>query len=843
MVELSNGNEGNIDITGQDIKIQPLESSTINTYEPVKTEGMDFTETTEKTNDKQDTNSNVASGIESKRKSEELQVRSENSSENNVSPIVKRPRGNDDRQLSIPNETTEINIPAELKDKLLPTIPVQDVTDSGMSDVDRYFSDNINRLGSYDPEESTEHQNHTENMNTNLSEQNLHSNINSMSGNPPPQNMSESLSRNADELRTHEDVKHESFTKLTKDSALNRMSPENPAFKAYSTESTISPPSRYDGSKPNMDTVKPELQLPSKKDANITPVTDGPVKEVVGNLTAAPATYPNRTIQKPLQKTSRLVIIYDKPHYYHMIMQLNELRSNPFEIVTVVELSEIMQLVKDPAINTTRYNHVNLCIEYNEQFKYNLRKFIDFIENNTAVFERFDDVNYHIQFAPDKKWKQDYSDDEKAEYKRFIDTLHRAFGDKIAHCSIINKYDMDTVYLTERSDLAKLGQEIQDDIIHWKNLKVLDYGESSIRFLPGVKLPESLEVLNIGGGYALETLTGFKMPTKLRTLLASQNAVHSIDNVTFPSTLERLELSDNKIYFLNQVEFPPRLEHLDVSQNRIESLRGVNFPRTLKSLNLGFNPIESIKGVKFPEDLVLLDISNIPNESMTGVKFPDLLEVLNLQASMTNTRGLKLPNTLTKLIMADNGVNSINPLRLPDSIEVLYLNNNNIKTLNKVQFPTNLKELYLGDNLITTLKNVTFPSTLEVLDIEMDPDYDEHEKHITTLKDITFPDNLKVLKLGYHSIKVIESIDFPPSLITLNLAYNEIKVIKNVRFGSCLKTLDISGNQELTNIDGFIVPDTVTELRIPPELTPNLPGYIIERANRKQMLLKKSLPY
>ncbi|ODV77481.1 L domain-like protein [Suhomyces tanzawaensis NRRL Y-17324] len=541
--------------------------------------------------------------------------------------------------------------------------------------------------------------------------------------------------------------------------------------------------------------------------------------------------------RSPSSPRKRLVLLYDKPRYYHMIMQLSELRSNPHEIVTIVELFEIDKLVS----STQKYDYLNICIEYNDEFENNLKRYIEFIEKNHTIFQTdFDEISYHIHFAPEKKWKSDYTESEKYQYHQFINILDKYVCDKIVHCSIINKYDMDTVYITERNELTKLGQEIQQDIEKWKNLRILDYGESSIRFLPGVKFPDTLETLNIGGGYALETLTGFKMPNKLRTLLASQGAIQSIDTISFSLSLERLELADNKIYFLNQVEFPHTLLHLDLSQNRIESLRGVNFPRQLVSLNLGFNPIESIKGVKFPDNLKYLDISNIPNESMTGVKFPDLLIVLNLQASMTNTRGLKLPPTLNKVILCDNGVNSINPLKLPNSIEVLYLNNNNIKTLNKVQFPSSLKELYLGDNLITTLKNVQFPPTLEVLDIEMDPDYDEHEKHITTLKDVYFPPNLKVLKLGYHSIKSIESFEFPFSLVTLSLAYNELKTVRNVRLGNNLKTLDLSGNPELTNIDQLIIPESVSELRIPPELIPFLPSYIIERANKKQLILKKS---
>jgi len=542
-------------------------------------------------------------------------------------------------------------------------------------------------------------------------------------------------------------------------------------------------------------------------------------------------------------KKNRLVILYDKLRYYHLIMHLSELRRNIHENLIIIELPQIQKLIEDPYVSKVAYDFLNISIEYNVDFEQNLKKLSDFMEKHSNVIKKIPDISYHVHFAPDKKWKTDYSSEEKQQYRRFLDVLNKTASENVRQCSVINKYDMDTVYLTEKEDLETLGEEIQLDVAYWKNLKIFDYGESSIRFLPGVKFPDTLEILNIGGGYALETLTGFKMPPKLKTLLAGQGALYTIDNVSFPASLERLELSDNKIYFLTYVEFPPNLQHLDVSQNRIESLRGVNFPRSLISLNLGYNPIDSIKGVRFPEGLKYLDVGNIPNESMTGVKFPDLLINLNLQASMTNTRGLKLPPGLLHLSLCDNGVNSINPLKLPNSITVLYLNNNNIKTLNKVQFPTNLRELYLGNNMITTFKNVQFPPTLEVLDMEMDPEYDEQEKHITTLKDVIFPPNLKVLKLGYHSIKLVEAIEFPYSLVTLSLPYNEIKVIRNVRFGNNLKTLDLSGNKELTNIDHLAIPESVSELRIPPELVENLPAYIIERANKKQLLLKQSLPF
>lgn len=542
------------------------------------------------------------------------------------------------------------------------------------------------------------------------------------------------------------------------------------------------------------------------------------------------------------EKRNRLVILYDKPRFSHSRNQIEDLSKLNNEELTVIELSSINDFLKEIEESKKTFYYLNLTIEYNDEFESNLKRMTDVIEGKPKFITNATEIGYHFHFDHRKKWSE-YKEFEKKEYKRFLDVLNQVAGEKVAHCSVINKYELNTVYLTERNDLAKLGQEIQDDIQNWKNLRIFDYGENFIRFLPGVKFPNSLEVINLGGGFSLETLAGFKMPPKLKVLIAYRGSISSLDNVSFPYTLERLSLVDNKIYFLDYVEFPPMLLNLDISQNRIESLKGVNFPRNLKSLSVSFNPIECIRGAKFPDGLVYLDLSCIPNESMTGVKFPELLISLNLQQSMTNTRGLKLPSYLKELNMGCNGVNSINPLKLPNTIESLYLAHNNIKTLNKVQFPTSLRQIYLGNNLITTLKNVQFPDSLELLDFEIDPDFDEHEKHITTLKDVIFPPNLKVLKLGYHSIKLVEGVEFPYSLESLSLAYNELKVLKNCKFGDNLKVLDLSGNQELTNLDQLLIPQSLVDLRISSQLVNNLPPYIVERANKGEIIITKSEPF
>lgn len=578
---------------------------------------------------------------------------------------------------------------------------------------------------------------------------------------------------------------------------------------------------------PQISSVKSvEMNIPERTTLKSVPAS---IKLAVEGRNA-----PQLSIPKTLK--SRLVILAGKCMNRHIIEHLGSLRL--LENIPTTEVS-VGQVGLFPF---GTYSYINICIEYDDTFTASLKDICQFFESHKNLFEKAEEVGYHTVFNKSKKWA-DYSEEERDHYHMFLKSLNDVCGDKVTHCSLVGKYDSSTVYITEKDDLVKLGQEIQEDIGFWKNLKVCDYGENCIRFLPGVKFPESLEVLNIGGGSSLETLTGFKMPSQLKVLNASKGRITTIDYVAFPRTLVRLDLLDNRIFFLNYVELPPRLLALDLSQNRIDSLKSINFPRNLKYLSVSNNPIECIKGAKFPETVEYLDLSCIPNESMTGIKFPDLTIWLNLQQSMTNTRGLKLPPYVLELNMACNGVNSINPLKLPNSIQKLFLANNNIKTLNKVTFPTALKELYLGNNMITTLKNVLFPSTLEVLDLEMDPYVDDNEKYITSLKDVILPVNLRVLRLGYHLIKAIESMEFPLNLQELSLAYNDLRVLRNVRFGPKLKILDLSGNQDLISIDNVYFPESLVDLKIPSLLLNNLPATIVERANKHDLLLTKSLPY
>lgn len=491
------------------------------------------------------------------------------------------------------------------------------------------------------------------------------------------------------------------------------------------------------------------------------------------------------------------------------------------------------------SVKDQEFDCVHICVTMSGHSDKPFKDMEAFLVSGLSLLEKCKTVALHIHFHLVVNWNE-APDSLKKAHLHFMDTVQQHCGPKVSHLSIIDKHHVE---LFDEKGLLPLPKDIQGDISRWENLKTLDFTNNFIEKFPRIKFPDTLEDLNISGGFALTSITGIKMPSGLKQLQASLNALSNMDHVVFPPTLEKLDLLDNKIYFLHDVDFPQTLQDLDVSANRIDTLRGVNFPRNLKFLNLLLNPIECIKGVRFPELIEYLDLSCNANESMTGIKFPDNTKELNLQSSMTNTRGLKLPPHVVELNMAGNGVNSINPLKLPNSIKSLLLSDNNIKTLNKVVFPQNLKELWLGNNLITTLKNVHFPQTLEVLDFQMDPYNEESDRHITSLKDVFFPPNLRVLRLGYHQIKNIEGVEFPYALEELNLQYNDMRVFRNVKFGPNLRVLDLSGNQNLSGLDSVYFPESLRELKVASQLVDHLPATIVERANRHELKLSQSVPY
>lgn len=77
---------------------------------------------------------------------------------------------------------------------------------------------------------------------------------------------------------------------------------------------------------------------------------------------------------------NRLVLLYDKPKYYHTIMLLKELRELENNYITVIEIDTIDKFLKETTISSVKFDHLHMCVEFNPEFEGNLQKFINFMK-------------------------------------------------------------------------------------------------------------------------------------------------------------------------------------------------------------------------------------------------------------------------------------------------------------------------------------------------------------------------------------------------------------------------------------------------------------------------------
>ena len=57
---------------------------------------------------------------------------------------------------------------------------------------------------------------------------------------------------------------------------------------------------------------------------------------------------------------NRLVLLYDKPKYYHTIMLLKELRELENNFITVIEIETIDKFLKETTITSVKFQHLHV---------------------------------------------------------------------------------------------------------------------------------------------------------------------------------------------------------------------------------------------------------------------------------------------------------------------------------------------------------------------------------------------------------------------------------------------------------------------------------------------------
>ncbi|RKP29701.1 L domain-like protein [Metschnikowia bicuspidata] len=354
-------------------------------------------------------------------------------------------------------------------------------------------------------------------------------------------------------------------------------------------------------------------------------------------------------------------------------------------------------------------------------------------------------------------------------------------------------------------DLVLLGH----DILDWSavalppNLKHLDLSWYSGLDVALVALPGGLEDLYWNQvGLHDATFRSLAFPARLRTLMLTNNSLHTLDVSGLPQTLQTVDFSSNNLRKFTctpgNVRWPPRLESIILNNNLIDDaslaqLRGIEWPATLKNLRLDFNCFTTLQNLDaLPVGLTYLDLSDTPLRTLEVshsakypyFEFPESLELLNMQCchDLSYETG-----------SADARV------RFPAVLRTLNLTESNCDNLARFVFPTGLKSLALAGNRIRDLNAYNCARNGQIVSWSQ----------LECLVD---------LDLFYNLIEDLRDWDVPPALRRLDLLCNHFKVLSSVRtplFNKeyrgrrALRALHLKENQIRTIDPDFFVPEFV----------------------------------
>lgn len=249
---------------------------------------------------------------------------------------------------------------------------------------------------------------------------------------------------------------------------------------------------------------------------------------------------------------------------------------------------------------------------------------------------------------------------------------------------------------------------------------------------------------------------------KLKSLVAVDFDIYSLEGLQYAVNLEFLNLSINKISDISQLENLTKLKELYLVSNEIRDISYIKKLTNLTVLYLDDNQIEDISA------LMMLDNPEEPNESKLNKlglnlnlisdisPLKNLIDLTYLRAASQKSRekisDISVLNKLTALTWLDlhgNQISDINSLKNLSNLNYLNLSNNQISELPEffLKF-NNLKKLDLSKNLIKNIDNLSGIKNLDWLD------------------------------LSYNYISDISVLESLVNLIVLNLRWNQISDIK-----------------------------------------------------------------
>lgn len=255
---------------------------------------------------------------------------------------------------------------------------------------------------------------------------------------------------------------------------------------------------------------------------------------------------------------------------------------------------------------------------------------------------------------------------------------------KMSDVNPLNKDGPEYIYTKEEYELYKTNYSV-NNIYAYDNFEKINDDDLLLKM-------RSLYINNIKKKKLIATLP--TLPESLEYLDCSYCKLFKLPNI--PHNLKYLDCKFNNL--LKLPVLPDSLQVLNCSFNIINKLPVL--PDNLCYINISYNYINHID--KLPSELIyfMCNVNKLSNlDNIYNCK-----KLISLNCSSNKINTLQLPDTIERLIIVKNNIDTI-PV-LPDTIKLLDISNN--KMINEIKlFPLSIETFICNDTSIKELPKLT----------------------------------------------------------------------------------------------------------------------------------------
>ncbi|KAH7885133.1 hypothetical protein F5I97DRAFT_1928557 [Phlebopus sp. FC_14] len=313
---------------------------------------------------------------------------------------------------------------------------------------------------------------------------------------------------------------------------------------------------------------------------------------------------------------------------------------------------------------------------------------------------------------------------------------------------------------------------------YWEELSTIDLSRKGLDSVARLKeFVPKLDSLGLNFNQ-LSWLSG--IPTSVRTLSVSSNALTGVTSFNHLQNLENLDISNNEIDSLTQLQCLRHLRELRADGNRLTSLDGLQKLDALTKLSVQGNLLREVD----------LSLFRWPRLEMLNLSQNRLIEICSLASSLP---------CLIALNVDSNALEQLEIGGTMPRLRILRASDNRLKSLNVAPL-SNLRTLYVDNNSLRGLVKAERLGKLENLSLR---NQNCHEFHVSTRQ---FRD-VKRLYLSGNKLEV-DFIEEP----CYNLVYLEVAACRLMRLPRQLgrlvpnlRVLNLNYNflEEVGGLDGL----------------------------------------